>query len=225
MAEKFLAPFPPNLYVLDRMVERKPDGRNEVAERQAEEKNERRNLIIDAALTIFADKGYAETSMADIGRAARLGKATLYYYFPTKEALYQAVYLEGSDAFYTQMIPVLEAEAPRNIIKRMLIFYIEYMNDHQKFLKIFFPLGRSAPDQIISSAAIQDLQQRHLVRLDQILREKLQILNPEKRDITMQILWSFLMGLNYKLIRQAPLQLLLTEIETINSYMLQNLQE
>lgn len=213
------------IYVFDRMVGNKPIGRNGVVERQVEEKSERRNLILNAARTIFAEKGYAETSMADIGHGARLGKATLYYYFPTKEALYQAVYLEGSEAFYTQMIPVLEAEEPHKVIKRMLSFYVEYMNEHPHFLKIFFPLGRSAPTEIISRDAIQDLQKRHLARLDQILREKLHILNPAKRDITIQILWSYLMGLNYKLVRNAPLQMLLTEIETVNTFMLQNLQE
>ncbi|PJA54461.1 MAG: TetR/AcrR family transcriptional regulator, partial [Candidatus Marinimicrobia bacterium CG_4_9_14_3_um_filter_48_9] len=73
------------------MVENKLNSRIQVLTRQAEEKAQRRQLILDAALIVFAAKGYAETSMADIAQSARLGKATLYYYFPTKEAIYEAI--------------------------------------------------------------------------------------------------------------------------------------
>eukprot|EP01037_Dinobryon_pediforme_P011268 gene11268-11354_t len=53
--------------------------------------DERRDHIIAVAAEAFAQEGYGATSMATI--AARLGgsKATLYKYFPSKEALFEAV--------------------------------------------------------------------------------------------------------------------------------------
>lgn len=53
--------------------------------------DERRDHIIAVAAEAFAQEGYGATSMSSI--AAQLGgsKATLYKYFPSKEALFEAV--------------------------------------------------------------------------------------------------------------------------------------
>jgi len=207
------------------MVENKLNSRIQVLTRQAEEKAQRRQLILDAALIVFAAKGYAETSMADIAQSARLGKATLYYYFPTKEAIYEAIYVAGTEAYYSEMMPVLELEQPSRIIKTMLTFYVVYMNEHRDFFNIFFPLGRSAPIQIVESVAVRELLTWHRQRLDTILQSKLQVKNADQLEHLLQVLWTFLTGLNSKLLRQVPIQNLMDEIETINSFMLQFLQE
>lgn len=212
-------------YFTDRMVENKPIGRIDVQTRQVEEKTQRIQLILDAALIMFAEKGYAETSMADIAHAARLGKATLYYYFPTKEALYQEVYIVGTDAYYSAMMPALVDDPSGQFIRTMLRFYVEYMDSHRNFLKIFFPLGRSAPIRIIDSTPVQELQQRHRAQLNAILQDKLQGVNPDQREHILQVLWTFLTGLNSKLLRLVPLVNLMEEIETINRFMSQFLQE
>ena len=49
----------------------------------------RRDQILDAALRIFARKGFAESTVDEIAVAAGLAKATLYLYFPSKEVLLQ----------------------------------------------------------------------------------------------------------------------------------------
>jgi AcrR family transcriptional regulator len=47
----------------------------------------RRDHILDIAVSAFRLKGYAGTSMQDIGRALERTKGSLYYYFPDKEAI------------------------------------------------------------------------------------------------------------------------------------------
>lgn len=44
--------------------------------------------IVEAARGAFLEHGFAETSMEAIARAANVSKATLYAYFPSKEALF-----------------------------------------------------------------------------------------------------------------------------------------
>ncbi|QGM99619.1 TetR/AcrR family transcriptional regulator [Methylocystis parvus] len=44
--------------------------------------------IINAARSAFLEQGFAETSMEGIARAANVSKATLYAYFPSKEAMF-----------------------------------------------------------------------------------------------------------------------------------------
>ena len=49
----------------------------------------RRDQILEAALRIFARKGFAESTVDEIAVGAGLAKATLYLYFPSKEVLLQ----------------------------------------------------------------------------------------------------------------------------------------
>jgi AcrR family transcriptional regulator len=46
---------------------------------------ERRERLFRAALDLFAQKGFAETTVEDITNAADLGKGTFFNYFPSKE--------------------------------------------------------------------------------------------------------------------------------------------
>lgn len=66
-----------------------------VEERKQREREQRTNDIIGAAEQLFLSKGYYETTMDDIAKAAELGKGTLYLYFRTKEEAYSAIVLKG----------------------------------------------------------------------------------------------------------------------------------
>lgn len=50
-----------------------------------------RDAILDAAEELFARQGLAGTTIKQIGGAAGVNAALLYYYFPSKDALYDAV--------------------------------------------------------------------------------------------------------------------------------------
>ncbi len=47
--------------------------------------------ILDAALSVFAEKGYAGTRMDDIARRAGVTKGTIYLYFDNKEAVFKTL--------------------------------------------------------------------------------------------------------------------------------------
>lgn len=47
--------------------------------------------ILDAALDVFAECGVAAARLEDIGKRAGVSKATIYLYFPNKEALFREV--------------------------------------------------------------------------------------------------------------------------------------
>jgi AcrR family transcriptional regulator len=50
-----------------------------------------RDQILDAAERLFAEQGFARTTIKQIGREAGVNSALLYYYFAGKEELYQQV--------------------------------------------------------------------------------------------------------------------------------------
>ncbi len=50
------------------------------------------NKIIDAARSVFIERGYAETSMSEIATRAGINRPALHYYFRTKDKMFQAVF-------------------------------------------------------------------------------------------------------------------------------------
>jgi len=54
-------------------------------------RRENKERILKAAERIFAERGFAGATMAEIAARADLPKANVHYYFQTKEDLYQAV--------------------------------------------------------------------------------------------------------------------------------------
>ena len=51
----------------------------------------RKDRIMDAALRIFAEKGFQNTTITEISKAAGVSEATIYEYFGTKEDLLFAI--------------------------------------------------------------------------------------------------------------------------------------
>jgi AcrR family transcriptional regulator len=65
-----------------------------------EERSERsRAHILDAALKLFAHRGYGATSVRDIAEAAGLSKGNVYHHFPDKEAIFR----ELLERYFQQM--------------------------------------------------------------------------------------------------------------------------
>jgi len=54
--------------------------------------NPKKHRIVEAAVRVFAQKGYASATVADIAATAGIGKGTIYEYFASKEDLFFAVF-------------------------------------------------------------------------------------------------------------------------------------
>ena len=75
-----------------------------IKKRWERRKEARPQELLDAALDLFVERGYAATRLDDVAAQAGVSKGTLYLYFTNKEELFKAVVREN-------MVPVLgEAE-------------------------------------------------------------------------------------------------------------------
>jgi len=63
------------------------------AERQAKER-----AILDAALDVFAESGFAPARLEEVAARAGVAKGTIYLYFPSKQALFEALIRTGIGA-------------------------------------------------------------------------------------------------------------------------------
>ena len=64
---------------------------------------ETRAGILDAAVTLFADKGYDATGVAEICAAAGVSKGAFYHHFPSKHAVFLAILEDWLAALDIQM--------------------------------------------------------------------------------------------------------------------------
>jgi len=59
--------------------------------------------ILRAATGLFAEKGFAETSLMDIAKVVGLSKAAVYHYFPTKQVIYEAIVVDLLHRLYAHV--------------------------------------------------------------------------------------------------------------------------
>lgn len=98
-------------------------------------RSDRRTKILEAAAACFGRYGYAKTTLDDIGRAARLNKTSLYYYFPSKDELFMTVVLTESTAFMQALAERVRqrpspAEQVREYLLERLRYYRQVLDRH-----------------------------------------------------------------------------------------------
>lgn len=68
--------------------------------------------VLDAALASFATRGYQATSLDDLAHELGVRKQTILYYFPSKEALLNAVIDRSADELATVLEQTVAASGP-----------------------------------------------------------------------------------------------------------------
>lgn len=91
------------------------------------------DMILQAARKRFAYYGFSKVTMDEIAKDVGMGKASLYYYFPTKEDLFKAVISHEQDEFIQQAQTFLKtniavAEKLHQYVLRRLQYFHELVN-------------------------------------------------------------------------------------------------
>ncbi|MCV7065872.1 TetR/AcrR family transcriptional regulator [Mycolicibacterium farcinogenes] len=68
-----------------------------------------RAALVAAARSLFVERGYAAVSTGDIARVAAVTRNALYYHFPTKEAVFRAVYEDVEGQLAQRVLPAAAA--------------------------------------------------------------------------------------------------------------------
>jgi len=85
-------------------------------------KESRPNEIIESAFILFTEKGFNATSMDEIARKAGISKGSLYNYFNSKEAIFEAVVT--NDIVLDQVKEIVTANH-HDTSKKLLIYLIQ----------------------------------------------------------------------------------------------------
>jgi len=90
--------------------------------RREREKTRQHQEILEAALSLFSEKGYHNVTMHEIAKKAEFAIGTLYKFFKNKDDLYRTLILERSEEFYEALLMAIgenedEVEKLRNYVE------------------------------------------------------------------------------------------------------------
>jgi AcrR family transcriptional regulator len=108
---------------------------------------ERKQQLLDRAAELFAERGYAETRVIDIVRAAGVAKGLFYWYFDNKEALFRELAESIRLQLRRQQGAVLDPQAlPLVNLHRGTEASVRFMAEHAHFFSLLEVEGRNFTD-------------------------------------------------------------------------------
>jgi len=100
-------------------------------------KSEIRADIINVARKVFSRKGYRQTTMDAIARAAKMGKSSIYYYYKSKEDIFEAVVVKEAQELKRQLIKVISAgDTPIERLKDYIMFRLYHVKTVSNFYTV-----------------------------------------------------------------------------------------
>jgi TetR/AcrR family transcriptional regulator len=129
---------------------------------------EKQAVILDAARKRFAYYGFSKVTMDEIATDVGMGKASLYYYFPTKESLFHEVIRQEKEQFLNDVRTMIdEKNAPCEMLRQYASKRVEYFRNLANLRALQF---QQSPENRGSFLVLfKDFQQQEIALLQQIL--------------------------------------------------------
>ena len=110
-----------------------------VNQRKKEERILRKQRIIEAALSVFDKSGIDKTTMEEIAVEAGFGKATLYYYYPSKDHVYKEIMVTGWKSLWEEIEEaILNDSPPKKKIFEILYQICQIVKQNNNLYKFLF---------------------------------------------------------------------------------------
>jgi AcrR family transcriptional regulator len=111
-----------------------------------------RQRLIEAMATSIEDKGYRDTTVADVVRIARTSRRTFYEHFEDRDACFLALFDSVNDETMQQIAASVRPERPMDEqVDSALAAYIEAITTHPKLYRSFVRelpgLGQAGADR------------------------------------------------------------------------------
>ena len=90
-------------------------GESRFAELKEKEKQARKQIVIESALTLFAKKPFFEVGMREVAEEAGISPATIYRYFPSQEELFHEAFLQDISSASIEFKSLVQNDNPASI--------------------------------------------------------------------------------------------------------------
>ncbi len=162
------------------------------------------NYILNAARKRFAHFGYSKVTMDEIARDVEMSKASLYYYFPTKEDLFGSVILLEQNELVKNIEIILAKSIPaseklQEFVEQRMQFFRELINLGMLSVNTYFDI------KPVFKKLFRDFEKIELELLNKIIDggKTAGEFNPNLKEETALIFLHILQGLRYRVLRWA----------------------
>lgn len=109
-----------------------------IATRKHREKQEMRQMILDAAKSIFLEKGFHNTSLRNIAEQIAYSPGTIYLYFKDKDEIFHALHEEGFRKLLDMMQPLKHVVDPMQRLMAMGKVYMDFAYNNKGLYDLMF---------------------------------------------------------------------------------------
>jgi AcrR family transcriptional regulator len=169
------------------------------------DKETRHHLLVDAAIEVFAAKGYRVASIADIIAKAGVARGTFYLYFQSKEEVFNA----ALDRFLDLFREMARKENARNYhnplalearLRESLLEWLRFLLQHRQLSKVVFRQAAAVdPDYEVKYLEIIRATQAHSARAIRFL----QTIRLLRSDLDPQFLNTLFYGVTIQIVLRA----------------------
>ncbi len=173
-----------------------------------------KKLILDCATELFSKKGYSRTSMDELANLCDLNKAMIFYYYDSKQGLYEAVIVEVLDEIYETIIKENENhKTPSQELESFIKTYASFASSHPYLpallLKELSDSGSQLPETLFAH-----MKKLYMLFVDIMAR------GVEKgcfNDVIPMIIYFMILGTINLMVTTQPLRVKAQEIDEIDT--------
>jgi AcrR family transcriptional regulator len=98
--------------------------------------NNKKQVIVETALQLFATKGYASTPVSLIAKTADVSQGLMYNFFASKEELLREIMRLGSQDIYESIKAYSTITNPKEAIRQHILSTIHIIQQRKEFWKL-----------------------------------------------------------------------------------------
>ncbi|MDP9379696.1 MAG: TetR/AcrR family transcriptional regulator [Chloroflexota bacterium] len=157
-------------------------------ERRQRNREEMQGAILEAARQVMREQGVAALSLREVARRVKIQAPSLYAYYPSKTALYDALFLEGIRTYVSFRNSITAGHTSFwDIVHTWVETYMRFAQEHPELYQLCFE--RPVPGFVPSEASME-ASRRLLAGSEEILAQalangeiRLDLPNDQARDL------------------------------------------
>jgi len=96
-----------------------------------------RKALLEAAETVFLEKGFGNTALSEIARRAGITKSLIHHYFGSKENLWREVKQRRFDHYALEQMQMLaEADPTADLLRNSVKLYFRFLKQNPEIVRI-----------------------------------------------------------------------------------------
>ena len=117
---------------------------NTFSKLREQEKDHRRNIIIDAAEKEFMSKPFSKVNMRDIAKNAGISPASIYRYFPDQQSLFIEAFVRGTRGIFQVLNKIID-DSSDGSIERVAVEFTDYFTRNDQYFRMMMHFFLEGP--------------------------------------------------------------------------------